>query len=265
MQEVEFPDISKSKLALLNSLKQKKVRNKQRLFVVEGEKCVLECLGSFTLKFIAAYPLWLKRNLSEFLFDGNDIFTISESEMKKISSFSTPSPVVACFLLPDNPSMPDKIDGYELMLDGIQDPGNLGTIIRTADWFGLKRIFASKTTADCFSAKTVQSSMGSIGRIEVIYCDLLEIANKFPLMPLIGLTLSGENIYNVNLPSCGFVVMGNEGNGISREMNKNISIPLSIPRFSEDGDGPESLNVSVATAIALSEIKRTYFINKRNG
>jgi len=245
--------ISKAKLSLAAQLKRKKVRDENSLFITEGEKCVKELLGYFKCRSIMAEETWFDANPG---ISAPEMFSVKSSEMKKIASFATPSPVAAIFEAERNIAIPDKVGPYELMLDGIQDPGNLGTIIRTADWFGFKRIFASKDTADVFNPKTIQSTMGALGRVDVIYCNLVDMIHKFPMMEVYGLLLDGKNIYHENTDRNGFIVMGNEGKGIREELRRMITRRLLIPSYPEGVSTSESLNVAVATAITLSEIRR---------
>lgn len=252
-------ELSKAKESLLVQLKRKKQRYEKGLFVAEGEKCVWETIQYFTCKFMVITDDVIKHpsSLSEELNRANiPIYTVPEHVMKKISSFATPSRILGCFQLPETHGVPDCLEKYELMLDGIQDPGNLGTIIRTADWFGFNRIFASYDTADQFNAKTVQAAMGSCGRVSLIYCNLADVVHRFPSNPLVSLVLDGESIYKTPIPERGIIVMGNEGNGVSNELQSLTSVPLKIPSFPEDARTAESLNVAVATAITLAEFRR---------
>ncbi len=202
----------------------------------------------------------LKMVLKDISHGSIPVYEASLSDMKEISSMSAPPGIIAVCRLPESQpeseilSSPLPQDLY-LMLDGIQDPGNLGTIVRTAHWFGIRRIFASKDTVDLYNPKVVQSTMGSLAKVRVDYVDLEKLAEANSELPLIGLLLEGKNIYETPLPSDGFIVMGNEGNGISETLRNRISLPLTIPPYNPH-DHSESLNVAIATAITLSEFRR---------
>lgn len=249
-------ELSKAKIELYGSLSTKKMRQRYRLFLAEGEKCALDMIDAFELECLVATDEW--QNSNKWIndkFEGK-VFTVKGGSMRKISSLSTSPSVIAVFHLPvvDSliPSLPLDNGKLYLMLDGIQDPGNLGTIIRTAHWFGIDTIFASHDTVDVFNPKVVQSTMGSLRSVKVIYCDLATIIEVNPEMPVYGMLLDGVNIYTSRISSVkGFIVMGNEGNGISTEIKKFITNPLFIPPCHTD-DHPESLNVAIATAITLS-------------
>lgn len=247
-------ELSKNKSAVYSSLSSKKMRQKHRLFLAEGEKCVLDTLGAFELEALIVSEDWLLGNpqiAEEYV---GKILTASPSAINKITTLVSPPEVIAVFQLPeDNVSAYDvSKDKLYLMLDGIQDPGNLGTIIRTADWFGIDTIFASKDAVDVFNPKVVQSTMGSLKRVKVIYTDLMDVISSNPEMPVYGMLLEGNNIYESGLDSThGFIIMGNEGNGISESLRGKISHPLLIPPYNA-ASHPESLNVAIATAITLS-------------
>lgn len=249
--------ISKGCLSLATQLRRKKVRDEKGLFIVEGEKCVCEALNHFRCHSFLASRDWFDSHKD---FEVSDpecrMFEVTASEMSKLTSFSTPSPVAAIFHKPESDVLPENLEGYEIFLDGIQDPGNLGTIMRTADWFGFRRIFASFDTVDSFNAKTIQASMGAMGRVKVIYCASREFFEMYSGYPVFGLQLDGANIYDANLLSYGVIVMGNEGKGISREVKARVTSPLRIPSYPEGVETSESLNVAAATAITLAEFRR---------
>ena len=235
--------LSKNKIKWIRSLRQKKNRDAEGVFIVEGHKMVSEILENWT-------------NLVELICTSNDqlnteisCFLTDEKTMKELSSLSTPPSVIA---IVKKPTFSPKDEGLILALDSIQDPGNMGTIIRTADWFGVEKIVCSKTTVDIFNPKVIQSSMGSLFRVQVEYCDLEEYL-KSNQRPIYGALLEGENVYQESLDSSGVLVMGNEGNGISPEIQQLITSPVHIP-----GKGKaESLNVAIATAVLLSEFSRS--------
>ena len=238
--------LSKNQLKLITSLNQKKYRTANHLFVAEGTKIVNEFLNSnFELEHLFCVDNDLYKNLEK-------VTEISETELKKISALVTPNNVLALFKIP--PITPSLKTGLIVALDDINDPGNLGTIIRLCDWFGVDQLICSTNTVDCYNQKVVQSSMGSLARVSIIYADLEDYLQKANL-PKYAAVMDGENVYKSNLPKNAVLVMGNEANGIRKSILKLITNTISIPRF-----GPlkqtESLNVATATAILLSEFKR---------
>ncbi|HEX5743333.1 MAG TPA: RNA methyltransferase [Flavobacteriaceae bacterium] len=239
--------LSKNNIKLIKSLEHKKYRIQHQLFVVEGQKSVLEFLKSnFQLEKIFTIKDDFKTDLAD------KIEIITEEELKKISFVKTPNQVLAIFKIPSI----KKIEDHNLILalDSINDPGNLGTIIRLCDWFGIEQIICSKDTVDCYNPKVVQSTMGSFTRVHLIYTDLKEFISSFN-GPIYGTFIEGKNIYNIELPKKALVVMGNEANGISPEIEKLITQKISIPAFGKHQE-TESLNVATATAIILSEFRR---------
>lgn len=249
--------LSKTKTSLYSSLSSKKMREKHGLFLVEGEKSVSDLLGKFELEALICLDPECDtvRNHS----DRNRIYLTDRNGMRKLSSLITPPTVAAVFRLPEGPeepaNLPEGEEALYLMLDGVQDPGNLGTIIRTAHWFGIRTIYASRDTADLYNPKTIQATMGSLGQVKVIYTDLEKLTRLYPSMPVYGLLLDGRNINESGLGNRGFIVMGNEGNGISCAMRERVTVPLLIPPYNPDYHG-ESLNVSIATAITLAAFRR---------
>lgn len=250
--------LSKQKISLFRSLRQKKKRIEEGLFIVEGEKSVLDTADGFIPVAFAALPTWIDTHKG--LLPEDCLFEVSLKDMEKISSLSTPPQIVAVYRFPQSLEI-EVHDKEELvvMLDGIQDPGNLGTIIRLCDWFGVKRIYASIGTADCYSAKCVQSTMGSLCRVDIVYLKLQDVIRKNPEAAVIGLMLDGENIYKASLPRGGFIVMGNEGNGLSPEMRELLTERLLIPSYPPNQPTAESLNVACATAITLAEFRRKLY------
>lgn len=252
-------DISKTKTSLLASLQSKKMRLRHGLFIVEGEKSVKDTLGAFELADIVATGRWLETAGGFPGIPSDRIMTASEGAMRKISSLSTPPEVLAVYRLPKDDEDGDPVldkDGLHLLLDGIQDPGNLGTIIRTADWFGFTRVYASRDTADVFNPKTVQATMGSLRRVKVIYTDLADLIKRSGVSNVYGTMLEGDNIYDTNLGKNGVIVMGNEGNGLSEEIRTLVSKPILIPPYNPESHA-ESLNVAVATGIVLAAFRQT--------
>lgn len=247
-------EISKTKASLFASLRSKKLRQKHGMFLAEGEKCVADTLDAFELVNLIASKNWIDINKEAFKSYADRILTAPEQTLKKISSLSTPPDVIAVFRIPETTLIPDISEKLVLLLDGIQDPGNLGTIIRTADWFGVNIIFASQDTVDVYNPKTVQSTMGSLKRVNICYTDLKTLIKKYPEMPVYGTLLNGKNMFNSNLGNFGLIVMGNEGNGISDDVRELINHPLLIPPHNQKSHG-ESLNVAIATAITLAEFR----------
>ncbi|HAG16273.1 MAG TPA: RNA methyltransferase [Bacteroidales bacterium] len=244
--------LTNSDIKLINSLKISKHRKEHGLFLVEGPKMLEELLANplFKILFVAAIPSWAKNLPSDSTFEVKEI---SEKALQKFSNFSTANEVLAVVHIPEYPSFFPTKEELFLVLDGLQDPGNLGTIIRTAEWFGIKDILCSANTVDCFNPKVVQATMGSIFRVRCHYLDLQVLLQETNL-PIYGTLLNGQNIYNQKLESSGFIVVGNESKGISREIQKLITKPLTIPSF--NFSKAESLNASVATAIVCAEFRR---------
>ena len=232
--------VTKSQIKLIKSLQLKKNRDELSLFVAEGAKCVEELRKSFEL-------VHLYR-------EGENA---SRTEIEQMSGLKTPQGVVGVFRKRPMDEAGWMMDDLVIALDGIQDPGNLGTIIRTCDWFGVHDIVCSKDTADCYNPKVVQATMGALCRVRIHYVDLAEWLAKQEC-PIIGTLLEGENMYESRHPKTGIIVMGNEGNGISQEVRKLITHPVRIPSYPNEkaSDVIESLNVSIATAIVLAEFRR---------
>jgi TrmH family RNA methyltransferase len=238
--------LTKNQIKLITSLDQKKFRNQHQLFVVEGKKGIAEFLNStFELYHLFA---------TEPAFNVNDEkFTlITESELKKISKLKTPNTALALFKIPN--TKPVDESKLILALDDVRDPGNLGTIIRLCDWFGIKDLVCSNATVDCYNSKVVQATMGSLTRVNVSYLDL-EVFLKAHKNDVFGAFMEGKNVYEQMLPDKGVIVLGNEANGISATIETFVNTRISIPRFG-NLQATESLNVATATAILLSEFKR---------
>lgn len=240
--------LSKSQIKLINSLYQKKYRNQHQLFVAEGVKVINELLESK----IVLEKLYCTTDFSHTISD-EKVSTVSEAELKKISNLKTPNQVLGLFKIPQ--TMHQKTTGLTLVLDAINDPGNLGTIIRLCDWFGVSQLICSVDTVDCFNPKVVQASMGSLTRVPIFYADLKSFLTETKL-PIYAAIMDGENVYESKLKSAAILVMGNEANGISKEILDLITNLVTIPQFG-DIQQTESLNVATATAILLSEFKRS--------
>lgn len=256
------PMLSKNKIKWINSLKIKKFRSETGLFFAEGDKLVAEVLADRNIPVVEliSSPEWLKRN-KFLLHDGiHQITEASETEFHKISSFETPAGVMAVLKIPvwefnDN----DLEKRLSIALDTIQDPGNMGTIIRTADWFGIRDICCSAGCADCFSPKVVQASMGAVLRVNVHYLvleDLLERLSRSENYIIYGSYLEGESVYERSLSARGMLLFGNESKGIHPSLKRFIQVPLTIPSFSAHRGHVESLNVSAAVAVFCSEFCR---------
>lgn len=243
-------DISKAKLSLYSSLSQSKTRRRQGLFTVEGEKAVADSMDMFEPEALMLVKGFEFPKISEWR---GAVYEVTNEQMKKLSNLSTPSQIMAVLKQPEKENEGNYLaaDGLYPVLDGIQDPGNLGTIIRTCHWFGLKRIYASHDTVDLYNPKTVQSTMGSLGKVEVIYTDLAKLFESSPGMPVYGTLLDGQDIFKATLGKRGFILFGNEGKGISLELRNYISHPLLIPPGGADHS--ESLNVAIAAAITISQ------------
>jgi len=239
--------VSKNQIKLISSLHLKKNRIANQLFISEGVKVIQELLKSnFILEHLYC---------TEPLFDEVPLplkSLISESELKKISALSTPNNCLAVFKIPA--SMPILDKGLILALDDIRDPGNLGTILRLCDWFGISQVVCSEQTVDLYNPKVVQATMGSISRVNVRYVNLKSFLQNSSL-PIFGTFMDGSNVYMEILPKEAIIIMGNEANGISPEVENTIKNRLTIPRFG-DLQLTESLNVASATAIILSEFRR---------
>lgn len=244
--------LSKSQINLLKSLQQKKFRREQGLFIVEGHKSIIEFTNS-------AYPVEAVYYTSSFdskvlkLSQKINYCEISVTELEKISSLKTPQDALAVVKIPHWPVLQhEQLKGkFSLVLDGIQDPGNMGTIIRIADWFGIDHIICSEDTVDAYNPKVVQACMGSLARVKVHYTSLTEFLLKIKL-PVFGALLDGANIYTTDFGKEGLIVMGNEGNGLRPEVQKMVNKAVTIPRIGR----AESLNVAIATALFCSETTR---------
>lgn len=248
--------LSKALLKLIKSLELKKFRKEYGLFVAEGGKTVCDLINlNLEAKHIIATKEWLENHKE---IKNNNICEVSEEELKRASFLRTPQGVLAVFKQPqydiDITTPEQKLC---LALDNVQDPGNLGTIIRIADWFGIENIYCSTGSADAYNPKTIQATMGAIGRVKIHYINLVDMLSTIKEKANIyGTFLDGENIYGQHLENKGIIVMGNEGNGISEECGKLINKRLFVPNYPTGRSTSESLNVSVATAIICSEFRR---------
>lgn len=258
--------LSKHVTKVVQNLEKKKFREKYNLFKIEGEKLVKELIRSkLNVHTVLAYPSWLEAN--PYIEERERCTEISPEEMKQISNFQSLPEVIALAEIPKLTYQEAEIrESLSLVLNGIQDPGNLGTILRVADWFGIKNIFCDDDTASAYNPKCVQASMGAIFRVNVFYADLTEIIKKFSseTFHCYGTFLDGENLYRKELDKKGFIIMGNEGKGISPEIGQFADTRITIPSFATGGDSTESLNVGVATGIILSEFCRKQAVHAPN-
>lgn len=238
--------VVKSNIKLIKSLQLKKHRMEQKLFVVEGVKSVLELLHSkLKLK-----SLYVTQELQETFSQWNPTL-ISASDLQKMSGLKTAAGVLGVFHQKEARSIEEK--DWLVVLDDVRDPGNLGTIIRLCDWFGIQQLVCSTSSVDCYNQKVLQATMGSISRVSIHYTDLVPFLKNTKL-PIFGAFMEGTRIQNCSLPKEGILVMGNEANGVSQEVNACISEKISIP--SHPNSSTESLNVAMATGILLHEIRR---------
>ena len=248
-------NLSKNRIKYIHSLELKKIRKQENVFLAEGHKLVEELLGRFKCRFLVATSEWLiQNNPSAYV---EEIYEVSEEELAKASLQKSPQQVLAVFEKP-NDYYDKELFNHSLCLalDDVQDPGNLGTILRIADWFGIEHIFCSPNTVDVYSPKAIQATMGAIARVQVHYTPLMELITSLNNIPIYGTFLDGENIYSQSLSNNGIIIMGNEGNGISREIEKFVNRKLFIPNYPKERSTSESLNVAIATAITCAEFRR---------
>ena len=250
--------LSKNKIKWIRSLEQKKFRKETGCFLAEGNKLVADMLPYFECEFLLSESSWLATQ--------GDIrvkehVMAEEGDIQRASLLKTPQNVLAVFKQPAYELNADDLKTkLSLVLDGIQDPGNLGTIIRLADWFGIEDVICSPDTVDVYNPKTMQATMGALARVRTHYAELAPLLNYFHKIndefPIYGAFLEGENLYAKGLSSNGIIVMGNEGNGISPEIESLITQKIHIPNFPQERETSESLNVAVATAIVCAEFRR---------
>lgn len=247
--------ITKARIKLIKSLEQRKRRNLQQLFVAEGPKLVEELLATMQPSYIAAVPEWWDRN-QNFTKPPCEADIITPEELQKASLLHTPQQVIALFPIPRHKFAPE-VAQHELCLalDGVQDPGNMGTILRIADWFGIHNVICSEDTVDVYNPKAVQATMGALARVKVHYTNLSQIFTHCDA-PVYGTLLDGKNIYEQELGNHGFIVMGNEGNGLSQTIRNLVTKKLYIPNYPIGTKTTESLNVAIATSIVCAEFRR---------
>ena len=243
--------ISKNQIKYIHQLELKKFRKQEGLFIAEGHKVVGDLLkAGYTPKQLFATAEWIANNPT------SQAIEVTNDELTRLSLLQHPQQVLGLFPIPNTQHLSPNTQQLSILLDNVQDPGNLGTIIRIADWFGIDTIFCSEGTVDAWNPKVVQATMGSIARVHLIYIDPQQLFDSLPAdYPVYGTFLDGQNIYTEPLTPNGLIVMGNEGNGISDAVRARISRKLLIPDFHQ-GDTADSLNVAIATAITCSEFRR---------
>ncbi|MBN2173494.1 MAG: RNA methyltransferase [Bacteroidales bacterium] len=249
--------LSRNRIQFVKSLHQAKFRSQSKQFIVEGPKLVEELLKSdWKTNQLLATGIWIEKNIA-LLTKSVEIIEISEKELSRISALKTPNQVMGIAEMKPNESI--EITGkLILMLDEIKDPGNMGTIIRTSDWFGIDRIICSENCVNIYNPKVVQATMGSLFRVNTFYTDILQyLENLKGRVPVYGTLLEGKSIYNENLTRDGIVLIGNESHGLSSQLIPYITHRISVPPFgSLEKNRAESLNASIAAAIVLSEFRR---------
>ena len=246
--------LSKNKIKYIHSLELKKNRKEEHAFVAEGHKLVGDLLGHFPCKLLVATHAWLERNPG---MKADEIIEVTQEELTRASLQKAPQEVLAVFEQPTYEMDASVVSqNLCLALDDVQDPGNLGTIIRLADWFGIEHIFCSQGTVDVYNPKTIQATMGALARVKLHYCHLPSFIASLKDTPVYGTFLDGENMYGKNLSEHGLIVMGNEGNGISDEVGKLVNERLYIPNYPSQRETSESLNVAIATSVICAEFRR---------
>lgn len=245
------PILTNNLRKIVATLGEVKYRRRYGLFKAEGAKCVLDTIDAFNLKYLFATDQWLSAH--PYITGGT---IVKPSDLQIMSSLTTPSEVIAVFELPQYNFDATELSGQLVIaLDGVQDPGNLGTIIRTADWFGIHTVLCNYGTADAFNPKVIQSTMGAISRVKIIYLNLADFIRDKYHGEVFGTFLDGDNIFASKFPEAGMIIMGNEGNGISDEIMHLVSRRIHIPSFPPGAHTSESLNVAVATAIVTAQFR----------
>lgn len=251
-------DLTKSKVKYIQSLKEKKNRDSYGTFVAEGDKIVSDLLPSLPCELLIATSDFIKLTLKS-EYNVKEVIEVSKANINAVSFQKNPQQVIAVFYRPQielkslNPQRE-----LILVLDEIQDPGNLGTIVRLADWYGIENIVCSQDTVDVYNPKVVQATMGAIARVNVHYTDIASWLRANQDIPVYGTFLDGKNMYDMELSKNGVIIMGNEGNGISRDVGMHVTQKIYIPNYPKERETSESLNVAVATAIVCSEFRRRF-------
>ncbi|MCD0489142.1 RNA methyltransferase [Pedobacter sp. MC2016-14] len=244
--------LSKSQIGFIKSLHQKKYRKEHKIFIIEGIKSILEFISSnyqvHSIYYLAQFEPLLPQMPANI-----KLFEVNNAELEKISTQQAPQGVLALVNTPEARKIEPAVlrNKFSIVLDGVQDPGNLGTIIRTADWFGFENIICSLSTVEVYNPKTVQATMGSLSRVNVFYQELPDFFEQVNL-PVFGAMLNGTSLYEVNWGKEGLIVLGNEGQGVTEEVIKKITLPVTIPRVGT----AESLNVAISAAILCADISR---------
>lgn len=246
--------LSKNRIKYIRSLELKKIRKEEKVFLAEGPKLVGDLLEHFRCRFLAATSSWLQEHPTV---QADEVVEVTSEELSRASLLKTPQQVLALFDQTEHTVDTSVIHrSLCLALDDVQDPGNLGTIIRLADWFGIEHIFCSQNTVDVYNPKTVQATMGGIARVKVHYTPLPDLIRSLENVPVYGTFLDGANMYSQPLSSHGLIVMGNEGNGIGEEVEQLINRKLYVPNYPQERETSESLNVAIATAVVCAEFRR---------
>ena len=249
--------LSKNKIKYIHSLELKKNRKADNVFVAEGHKLVEDLLPHFTCKLLIATTKWMEEHTN---IKADEVFEVTKEELTRASLLKAPQEVLAVFEQPSYQSDSSVIENSLcLALDDVQDPGNLGTIIRIADWFGIEHIFCSTDTADVYNPKTVQATMGALARVKVHYVNLYNMVRELNNVPVYGTFLDGEVIYKEKLSENGLIIMGNEGKGISADIASLVNRRLYIPNYPAGRATSESLNVAVATALVCGEFRKRLY------
>lgn len=249
--------ISKNRIKYVRSLEMKKYRKAEGVFVAEGHKLVGDLLGAFPFVYVAATQEWMDSHAHEL--NGVEMDVVTDEELRRVSLMETPQQVLAVFRQRIDEVDVNRVVGEQLCLalDDVQNPGNVGTIIRLADWFGIEHIFCSRGCADLYNPKTVQATMGAMARVQVHEVDLPQMLSSLPDdIPVYGTFLDGENLYGKSLENRGIIVMGNEGKGVSADVEAHVTERLYIPNYPAGRETSESLNVAIATAIVCAEFRR---------
>lgn len=255
--------LSKNRIKQIHGLELKKNRRAEGLFVAEGPKLVEELLPVWPCSYLAATPLWCNRHtayLERLRASGTGVDEVTDEELRRASLLKAPQEVLALFAIPvyRNDSGACAANALCLALDGVQDPGNLGTIVRLADWFGIEDVFCSPDTADVYNPKAVQATMGALARVRLHYTPLPPLLHSLTAAgcPVYGTFLDGENLYGQPLEQRGIIVMGNEGKGVSPEVEQLVTRKLYVPNYPAGRSTSESLNVAIATAVVCAEFRR---------
>ena len=245
--------LSKNKIKYIHSLELKKNRKEEQAFVAEGHKLVGDLLGHFHCKLLVATPSWLEKHPDS---EADEIIEVTQEELTRASLQKAPQDVLAIFTQPESVMDASVINhSLCLALDDVQDPGNLGTIIRIADWFGIEHIFCSQGTVDVYNPKTIQATMGALARVKLHYCNLPSLLESVDA-PIYGTFLDGTNMYQEALTPHGLIIMGTEGHGVSSQVAAKVNKRLYIPNYPAERETSESLNVAMATGIICAEFRR---------